>query len=185
MMDDDTDGLQDYPADFGCSSAAADSEVFCPAEVDMTAAITSTPITGTTVGMTNNFPSHSCQSTSTGPDAVYGLQLPVPVTTLVLDLSTSAYDTVLSLRDTQCMVQLGCDDDSGDPGNQSKLTMANVAAGNYAVVIDGYSSGAGAFTLAVKGTVAAGTSCTSPLFAAGVLACPMGTTCTGTPATCQ
>jgi hypothetical protein len=31
----------------------------------------------------------------------------------------------------------------------------------------------------VKGTVAAQTACTSPLFAAGVLACPTGTTCTG------
>lgn len=151
----------------------------------MTAAITSTPIAGTTAGMTNNFPSNSCQSTSTGPDVAFGLQLPVPVTTLVLDLSTSAYDTVLSLRDTQCTTQLGCDDDSGDPSNQSKLTVNNLAAGSYAVVVDGYNSASGAFTLAVRGTVAAGTSCTSPLFAAGVLACPMGTTCTGTPATCQ
>jgi hypothetical protein len=40
----------------------------------------------------------------------------------------------------------------------------------------------------VKGTVAAQTPCSSPLFSGGVnavLACPTGTTCTGTPAKCQ
>ncbi len=184
-MDDDTDLAMDFPADYGCSSAAGTSEAFCMAEVDPTSVITTTPVTGTTTGLGNNFTSSTCQTNSGGPDVAYGLQLPVPVATLVLDLSTSAFDTVVTLRDTQCATQLGCDDDSGDPGAQSKLTMTNVAPGGYAVVIDGYSTGNGAYSLAIRGTVAPGTSCTSPLFASGVLVCPPSTTCTGTPAKCQ
>lgn len=187
-MDEDTDTTMDFPGDYGCSSAGGASEVFCMVEADPTSLITTTPVTGTTTGKANNFPTASCQSTSTGEDVAYALQLPVPVASLVLDLSNSAYDTVLTVRDTQCGVELGCNDDDGEPANQSKLTMTNVRAGGYAVVIDGWSGADGAYTLSVKGTVAAGTSCTSPLFsggAAAILACPAGTTCTGTPATCQ
>jgi hypothetical protein len=187
-MDDDTDTTMDWPADFGCSSASGTSEAFCSIETDPTSLITTTPITGTTTGLTNSFPASSCQATATGADATYALQLPVPVATLVIDLSTSAFDTVLTLRDPQCLAEIACDDDSGTPSGRSKLTLTNVAAGGYSVVVDGYSAANGAFTLAVKGTVAAGTSCTSPLFtggAAAVLACPTGTSCTGTPARCQ
>ena len=92
---------------------------------------------------------------------------------------------MLSWRNSTCATQLGCDDDNGDPGAQSKLTLSNVAAGSYFAIIDGYSGADGAYTLAVRGTVANGTACDSPLFASGVLACATGSTCTGTPATCQ
>ena len=50
-----------------------------------------------------------------------------------------------------------------------------------AIQVDSYNSNGannGPFTLNVRGTVAAGTACTSPLFASGVLACPAGTSCT-------
>jgi hypothetical protein len=136
--------------------------------------------------ITSQFSSQSCKGTASGPDVVYALELPVPVATLVLDLSGSSFDTILSLRAPSCAgsSEIECDDDDG-AGTQSLITRTNVPAGRYAVIIDGYSGGNGAYTLAVRGTVAPGTSCTSPLFGTGVLACPMGTTCTGTPATCQ
>ena len=82
-------------------------------------------------------------------------------------------------------MQLGCDDD-GAPGTdfRSLLTLTDVAAGGYAIQVDSFgSSNNGAFLLNVKGTVAAGTACTSPLFTTGVLVCPAGTTCTA--GTCQ
>ena len=183
--DDDNDMATDFPADYGCSSAAGTSEIFCAPETNPTALITTTPVTGTTMGLTSDFASHSCQSSSSGPDTVLALQLPVAVDTLVLDLSSSSYDTVLSVRDLTCGTELGCDDDSGDPGAQSKLTMTSVAAGSYAVVIDGYSGNSGAYTLAVHGTLAAGTRCDSALFTAGVLSCASGLTCSGSPATCH
>jgi hypothetical protein len=59
------------------------------------------------------------------------------------------------------------------------VTLTNVPVGNYAIQVDSFgTANNGAFTLNVRGTVAAGTACTSPLFTAGVLVCPTGTTCT-------
>jgi len=85
---------------------------------------------------------------------------------------------VLSLRDSTCANQIACDDDGGD-SSQSLIAATNLAAGTYAVVLDGYSGGSGAFTIHTHGLVANGTACTSPLFAAGVLSCTAPATCTG------
>lgn len=190
--DDDADTLSDWPNDYGCSAASGTSEVFCMPETDPTALYTTTPTMGTTAGGTNTL-TPSCSSFSTGPEKVYALSLPVAVQTLVLSTNPPAgmtsFDTVLHVKDAACTAttDLGCDDDGGD-GTQSLITMTNVAPGNYAVVVDGYSSNAGTYWLNIKGTVATGTACSSPLFtggAAAVLTCPTGTTCTGSPARCQ
>ncbi|MBA3460416.1 MAG: hypothetical protein H0T46_10675 [Deltaproteobacteria bacterium] len=186
-MDNDADALVDWPSDYGCVAASGTSEAFCPTETNPTSLITGAVTTGTTAGQTSNFSTTTCISAS-GPDVTYALSLPVPVQTLVLDTNNAPFDTVVSVRDAQCTAEIACDDDGGDPGAQSKLTMTSVQPGNYAVVVDGYNGASGAFTLTVKGTVAAQTSCTSPLFQGGanaVLSCPTGTTCTGTPAKCQ
>ena len=54
--------------------------------------------TGTTVGAANNFtPSCTGATTGTAPDRVYVLTLQVPVASLTLDTTGSAYDTTLSL----------------------------------------------------------------------------------------
>jgi hypothetical protein len=64
---------------------------------------------------------------------------------------------------------------------QSRLTVAGLDAGAYAINVNGYSTTNNVpFVLHVKGIVAPQTTCTSPLFAAGVLACPAGTTRTAT-----
>ena len=186
--DNDADGLTDWPTDYGCAAASGTSEVFCPTETNPTALITTSATMGTTVGKTNDFPTQTCQSTATGPDVTYALALPVPVATLVLDTNNAGFDTIIAVKDAQCTTPIGCDDDTGTPGTESLLTMTNVAAGTYAVTVDGYSGAAGAFTLTIKGTVAPQTSCSSPLFtggAAAMLVCPTGTTCTGTPKKCQ
>jgi hypothetical protein len=184
-MDDDADGLTDYPDDFGCSSASGTSEVFCTTETNPIEKITMNPMTGTTTGLTNDFTSTTCISSS-GEDKVLALILPVPVASLTLDLSGSPFDTVMQLRGGSgaCGAEIACADGGGS-GDASKFTVTNLAAGTYAVVIDGWSGQDGAYTLTTKGTVAAGTSCSSPLFAAGVLACPTGTTCMGVTPTCQ
>jgi hypothetical protein len=97
---------------------------------------------------------------------------------------------VLSFLDAHCGATIGCNDE--DPNNTvtgpSALSLTNVAAGGYAIVVDGYDTYSGNFTLTVHGTVAPGTACSSPLFsgaANAVLSCPTGTTCTGTPKKCQ
>lgn len=184
-MDDDADTQTDYPADFGCAAAGGSTEVFCAGEPDVAMAAISTPATNGNLSTAADNYDQTCQS-NTGNDMAFALQLPVPVATLVVDTEGSTVgDTVVSVKDASCGMQLGCDDDAGT-GNLSKVTLTNVAPGNYAIQVDAYgTSNNGAFVLNVKGTVAPMTSCTSPLFGAGVLVCPTGTSCTGSPAKCQ
>jgi large repetitive protein len=176
--DDDSDGLYDYPDDFGCASAAGTTEAFCPADSDPTAAITMATTSGTTTGATDDFVP-SCQSSSSAPDKVYGLVLPVAVDSLTLDTNGSTFDTVLSLSDNTCSAagELSCADDGGSGGGASSLTATQLAPGAYSVIVDGYMSGEGAFLLHASGIAAAGSACTSPLFSTGVLSCPAGQTC--------
>ena len=184
-VDDDGDMLVDFPMDGGCSSAADDLEEYtCSLETDPVVEITATPVTGSTTTATNDFTTSTCQSSAGGRDVTYVLELPVPVDSMTIDLSGSSFDTVLTVRDATCSTSLACDDDGG-AGTQSMMTLTNVAAGAYFLVIDGFSTAQGNYTMSIQGTVAAGTACDSPLFGAGILSCPSGTTCTGTPATCQ
>ena len=185
--DEDMDQLVDYPADFDCLAASSTSEVgFCTTETNPIERITANPMTGTTTGLASDFPDTDCISSS-GEDKVLALQLPVPVASLTLDLSGSPFDTVMQLRSAlpgACGSELACADQGGT-GDASTFTVTNLAPGTYAVVIDGWGGADGSYTLTTTGTVATGTSCVSPLFTAGILACPNGTTCTGTPARCQ
>ncbi|MFT3700495.1 MAG: hypothetical protein QM831_45545 [Kofleriaceae bacterium] len=184
-MDNDGDGTKDFPADTGCASAADTSEVLCSTEHDAFAAITATTMSGTTAGKANDqTPKSGCTLSSNAPDVVYTLNLPVPVATLSIDTLASSYDTVLSIVDTHCTNTIACDDDDNIDATfstKSKIVLTNVSAGNYAVVIDGYSTNSGTYTLTTVGTVAAGTACTAPGFsgANAYLKCPTGTTCTG------
>jgi len=184
--DDDMDGATDWPADFGCAAAGATSEAFCTGETDPATLVTTGTITGTTVGAAND-QVPSCSSSSTAPEKSYALQLPVPVASL--KINSSGFDTVLSLKSVDCTSTIACNDED-PPSNgvgPSEIVAANVAPGGYAIVVDGWLANTGTFTLNVKGTVATGTSCTSPLFTGAdpVLVCPTGTTCTGTPKKCQ
>jgi hypothetical protein len=184
-QDNDGDGKFDYPEDPGCASLG-DNDETNPATPPVCSDVTASTTMSTTAGLTNNFASQSCIS-STGPDVVYALSLPVPVTSLQVDTIGSSFDTVLSVRDAACGVELGCDDEGGGSAT-SKLTLGNVPRGNLAIIVDGWSGQSGTYKLNIKGTVAAQTACSSPLFSGGanaVLSCPTGTTCTGTPAKCQ
>jgi hypothetical protein len=184
--DNDTDGKIDFPMDFGCGAASGSTEVFCTGEPDVAAQPISMPATtGDLAAAAANY-TQSCSTNTAGKDAAFALQLPVPVATLVVDTEGSTMlDTVISVKDPTCVTAIGCNDDGGT-GNLSLLTLTNVAAGSYAIQVDTYgTSASGVFKLNVKGTVAPMTSCTSPLFTSGVLLCPTGTTCGGTPKKCQ
>ena len=184
-MDNDTDGTMDYPADTRCASASFFLEAFCPMEANIAGMVTTPATLGTLVGATDNY-EQSCQ-TNTGNDVAFGLALPVPVAELVIHtLNSAAGNTVVSLWSADCATELGCDDDGAPTLNDSRslLTRTNVAAGDYAIQVDSFSTTNNlAFQLNVRGTVASGTACTSPLFATGVLVCPSGTTCSA--GTCQ
>ncbi len=186
-MDNDGDGTIDFPADYGCAAASGTSEVFCIGETDPTSLITTATTTGTTAGAANDI-QPGCSAASVAPDKVFALQLPVSVQTLTVDLLGSSYDTVLTVRDASCAMELGCDDDTPNPFSlQSTVVLTNLTAGGYAIDVDGYSSNSGAFTLNVHGVVAAQTPCSSPMFMGGnpILTCVTGTSCTGSPKKCQ
>ena len=190
-MDNDTDTLVDWPNDFGCTAASGTSEVFCATETDPATLITTSDHERHDRRQANNFTKHlvrvdhersRCRVRAATAGAGAGL--------LVLDTNTSPFDTIVTMRDPQCAAEIGCDDDSGDPGTQSKLTMTNVAPGNYAVLVDGYSGSSGTFILTIKVHWSRPmTPCSSPLFTGGVAAlldCPSGTTCTRAPTpTCR
>jgi hypothetical protein len=188
-LNDDGDAFTDWPADWGCSAAGGANETFCVGEpaTDIIGNITTNPLTGTTVGGANNWPSAlNCTTTggtltsptTNGPDKAYALQIPVFLNSLTIDLGGAAtnFDTVVQFRDANCAALIACDDDSGEPGTQSKLVMANVRPGGYAVIVDGYGTGAsGTYSMTVKGIATAGQRCDSPLFAGGanaILSCP-------------
>jgi len=187
--DNDTDGHIDYATDLSCWAASGNNEAFCNGvETDRAQAITRGTTTGTTVGMHTDIATETCQSNATGNDIALSLQLPVPVTTIQFDTvdAGTTFDTILSLRDTTCAAatQIGCNDDTSTPfSTRSTLVVTALAAGNYALVLDGYSGQSGSFTLHTHGLVANGTDCTSPLFTNGALACTSPATCIA--GTCQ
>ena len=182
--DDDSDGKTDYANDLSCWAASGTAEAFCNTETDRVQLLYAPTLTGTTASAHANYTT-GCGSSASANDITFALELPVAVQSLTVDTIGSAFDTILAVTTSTCMPanELGCNDDGS--GVQSVVTLANVAAGSYAVVVDGYSTNSGAFTLHTHGTVASGTDCTSYLFTTGVLACPAGTTCSGSPATCH
>ncbi len=184
MLDDDMDSAIDWPQDNACSAASTNSETFCPIEPDVGGTITQPMTFGTLANKAANY-NASC-ATTTANDMAYSLRLPVPVTSLTIDtLGSAAFDTVLSLKDAQCIVEYGCDDNGAFQGdNRALLKLPGLPAGNYAIQVDAKATTSNsAFVLHVSGTVAVGTACTSPLFTTGVLRCPIGSSCMA--GTCQ
>jgi hypothetical protein len=181
--DDDGDGKIDYANDLSCWAASGTAEAFCNTEADRVQLLYAPTLTGTTVGMHGNY-APSCR-TNSSLDVTYALILPVPVATLTIDTIGSALDTVLAVTTSACAPanELGCNDDGS--GLQSVVTLTAVPAGTYAVVVDGYGTATGTYNLHAHGVVAAQTDCSGSLFGTGVLTCPTGTTCTGTPLKCQ
>jgi hypothetical protein len=177
------DMATDYPADLACSLASGTTESKCPVEAaaEPLLVVNAAVMQGTTAGAMNNFGGHACQGTSTAPDRAYLLPVRAPLASMTLDLSDSAagttdFDSIIDVYTVDCTAAIPtyCDDDGGTPGTESLLTRTNVAIGTYTVVIDGFSTGMGAYTLRVSGTYPSGGACDvmSPWFA-----CPAGQAC--------
>jgi hypothetical protein len=103
---------------------------------------------------------------------VHILNLPVAVATLSVSL-TASFDAATSLTDITCGTTLQCSD-------PNSFTRTNVAAGAYAISVDGWSTGSGTYTLNVVGDLAANSRCEPTMVASGLLRCPSGTACGGT-----
>ncbi|WP_437968451.1 MXAN_6577-like cysteine-rich protein [Sorangium sp. So ce260] len=105
------------------------------------------PLTRT--GSTSRQPNSATPSCTTGsdaPDMVFTYTAPV-AGRYVIDTIGSSFDTFLHLHTRSCSgVTLACDDDSGGSGT-SKITRTLNAGQVIAVVVDGYGTASGNFTL--------------------------------------
>ncbi|MCX5741327.1 MAG: hypothetical protein NT062_02380, partial [Proteobacteria bacterium] len=170
-VDNDGDTLTDYPLDLQCQSASSTSEACHSTESVGTISAAMTPFA--TTGQTDDF-SPVCGSTlSSGPDLAYRLDVPA-MNSLTVNL-TASYDTVHEILDTTCAgTALKCSDST------TMGPIANVAAGTYYVVVDGYSSSStGTGTILVSGEIAGNASCEGALAQAGVFTCAPGYACKG------
>ena len=179
-IDNNNNGLIDYPADPGCRSAGQPIEG-CGTEQDPFLVATSGVTTGTTIGAHDDF-DPSCAEGFAQPDVVVLATIPA-LDTLNLDTTGSQFDTVLAVYPSSCTGELACNDDNQQTfADTSLLNMSNVAAGTYAIVVDGGEGfegpTSGIFTLNLSGTIRAGGRCDGELALSGALVCSSDSTCT-------
>ena len=174
-LDNDGDGAIDYPLDTGCIAASTPAETDCQGETDPLLPVTMPATPGTTAGATNNLaPTCGSMTVTTAPDRVHVLALQAPLATLHIDTNPTGFDNTITLSDVTCGPSIQCAD-------TPTIDRTNVAPGIYTIVVDGWSTGSGSYTLNVRGTIMNGASCADPLVAAGVLTCGAGHACSGGP----
>lgn len=124
------------------------SPVVLPSEVPQT-------VTGSTLGRPREAYG-SCgplaeDQLKAGPDMVYSFTAPRDGD-YTFDTRGSEFDTVLHVHDLTCAgTELGCGDDIQAPVEKtSETTVPLVAGKTVAIVVDGYESSAGAFTLNIN-----------------------------------
>jgi hypothetical protein len=134
-----------YGSAFGSYTLNVSAPLVCPA----TALGSTYPqtVSGTTSGALNQY-SGTCGG-SGAPERSYSFTAP-GAGSYTFSTAGSSYDTVLYVRDGTCAgAQLGCNDDTG--GLQSQVSVSLGANQIVAIFVDGYSSGSGAYQLAVTG----------------------------------
>ncbi len=113
--------------------------------------------TGTTVGYVDNY-QPTCFGANGAPDVVYSYTAAATGLTTI-SLCGSTYDTGLYVY-TTAMVEIACNDDFC--GLQSELGVVLNAGATYYIIVDGYSSASGNYTLNMS------------VYEPCVLACPAG-----------
>lgn len=102
---------------------------------------------GTTAGYVDDY-AGTCVYDNGAPDVVYRVTVPAGVTGLDISLCGSTYDSGLFVLDSS-LVQIACNDDYC--GLQSQLDNVPVTAGQmYYIIVDGYSSASGSYTMSVE-----------------------------------
>jgi len=111
---------------------------------------------GTTTGYVSDYVP-TCVSSSTAPDVVY-VFTPGADITVDVSLCGSTYDTVLEIYMDAAGNSIGCNDDFC--GLQSEIDNVALLGGhNYYFIVDGYSSGNGAYTINVIPSAPTGACC--------------------------
>jgi len=103
---------------------------------------------GTTAGYVDNYTS-TCYFAGGAPDVVYSYTATATGPVLV-SLCGSTYDTGLSVLNS-ALVEVACNDDFC--GLQSELSLTMNAGTTYYIIVDGYSSASGAYTLNMRAVV--------------------------------
>jgi hypothetical protein len=112
--------------------------------------ITALPYTdsGTTTGYVDNY-TGPCFYAGGAPDVVYSYT-PAATVLATISLCGSSYDTGLNVVNS-AMVSVACNDDFC--GVQSQVEVSLTAGTTYYIIVDGYASGSGTYTLNVTGAV--------------------------------
>ena len=105
--------------------------------------------TGTTVGLTDDLQPATCSSAGGAPDAVYVYTPSVDQLITVSLCTATAYDSTVYVLAGACPgPEIACNDD--DCGLQSRIATVPVTAGTpYYIIIDGFSSSSGTYSLDV------------------------------------
>jgi len=170
-IDNDGDGQTDWPNDSNCTSASWNHESCI--ESDTVPTITAATTSGTTVGAHNDT-TQACGSTSgTAPEVTYRFHAPMALASLSIT-TTPSFDAVTAVYGPSCGgAALSCQD-------SLPITLTDLPAGDTYIVVDGWGSGTGTFTLGVTGEIKNNEKCEDPLVTAGVLRCGPTATCAGT-----
>src|SRR5262249_43605810 len=140
--DDDGNGLIDYPADPGCSSAADNLELtIAPNICGQDVPILSLPFSNEAVGMftagQQSVLMGSCGGD--GPEAVYSLYLTAPkVVVATTETDQNAVNTVVYIRGKDCAMtdELACNDDIVAMTDLASKVTTPLMPGLYFVVVD-------------------------------------------------
>jgi len=128
-----------------CDTCSGDCGVcpLCPA-TDLGSAVPQT-VTGSTAGLVNALPSPCAYSNS--PELTYSFTAPADGT-YEFNTTGSAFDTILHAHDGTCQgAALACNDDHA--GLQSQIFVPLTAGQTVILVVDGFGTQSGAFTLNV------------------------------------
>jgi hypothetical protein len=133
-VDDDRDTLTDcFDPDCAKNPACIASHSTCVSALLITA---SGSYTGSTVGFAGE---NEGTCGGAAPEAVFRLSLRQP-TSVSLDTRGSNFDTALYVRLGSCGKgrEIGCDDDDGNQGKSSALSLGTLPAGDYYIFVDGF-----------------------------------------------
>jgi RHS repeat-associated protein len=136
-------------------------------------------VTGDTTGEGDDFQPTACGLAGGAPDVSYAFTAPAAAD-YQFSLQGSSYDTVLYLLGGSCSGQeIDCNDDYLN--SQSYITRTLTAGETVIIVVDGYDSEGGSFTLDVS---VAGASCTDGIQNQGEQGIDCGGPCSGLCPTC-
>ena len=152
-VDNDDDGLIDYPADRECRAAGGASEALSCDLVEPVAVLDDAggQVNTDTGNLPDLYNGSSCGAGGEGGENIIGLVLSQPAAVDVI-ITAGNYDTVMYLRTTcdDLDTELDCNDDS--EGLLSALFFPRLEAGQYFIIVDGYSGDSGTATVDVQVT---------------------------------